>query len=108
MSPTRLPAGFEDLESLMGWSLETMSERSARRQASDFSELEAFYNAMLPRMRDVLAHLVKIGIDDAPPDAKALVHLAYSFAEVAPAVERFGRPDVPYGFDVARFVPRPD
>jgi hypothetical protein len=38
----------------------------------------------------------------------ALLHLAHSFAEVAPAVECFGQPAVSYGYDVARFIPGPE
>ncbi|MBQ30771.1 MAG: hypothetical protein CL434_13385 [Acidimicrobiaceae bacterium] len=108
MTPNTLPDAFADLGSWMEWSLPTMGERSAQRQACSISDLEAFYHAMLPRMADVLDFLAEMAPDDAPAEAMALLHLAHSFAEVAPAVECFGQPAVSYGYDVARFIPGPE
>jgi hypothetical protein len=50
-----LPEGFAELEPLVPWSLETEPERSAKRQASSMEELQALYDAVLPRAEEIFA-----------------------------------------------------
>ncbi len=101
-----LPQGFQDLEPFLDWSLATEGERSAKRQASSMIELRAFYAAMLARMEAMLAYLEQFSLDALPPDAKRLLLLTLSLAEVSPAVELFGQPSVVDGYDIARFTPQ--
>lgn len=103
-----LPVGFEDLESWLDWSLPTMAERSARRSASSMAELQAFYDAMLPRIESALTFLSQIPVGDATPEIQRLLDLTKSLAEVAPAVELFSEPTISYGYDVARFAADPE
>lgn len=107
MTAGTLPEGFADLETWCEWSLGTMAERSAKRTATSMAEIGAFYEAMLPRMEAVLSFLQQFTPEDPPGEVETLLNLAHSFAEVAPAVECFGQQTVPYGFDVARFIPGP-
>ena len=105
---TILPAGFEDLEPWMDWSLVTMDERSARRAASTMAEIEAFYAAVLPRLEAVLAYLADVAVGDERPENQRLLDLTKSLAEVAPAVELFFEPTISYGYDVSRFSADPE
>jgi hypothetical protein len=104
----RLPADFVDLEPWLEWSLPTMAERSARRGACDMEQLQAFYDALLPRMQEVLSFLSEIPVTDQTPENQRLLNLTKSLAEVAPAVELFGEPSISYGYDVARFAADPE
>ena len=104
----RLPSEFSDLEPWVEWALPTMAERSARRQASSMDQLQAFYDAMLPRMEAVLAHLAGIAVGDGDPENARLLDLTKSLAEIAPAVELFGEPTISYGYEVSRFTADPE
>ncbi len=98
-----LPPGFDDLAPWIDWALPTMAERSARRGNSPIDTIQAFYDAMLPRMDAVLAYLADVPLDDPDRANVRLLDLANSLAEVAPAVELFFEPTISYGYDVARF-----
>jgi len=100
----QLTAPFADLMPYLAWALPTERERSAKRQASTMAEINAFYQAMLPRMEAVLSYLAQHPLEHIPPDVQRLFYLALALAEVAPAVENYGQPSVVEGYDVARFV----
>jgi hypothetical protein len=100
-----LPEPFEDLVPYLAWSLPTERDRSAKRQASTMAEINTFYQAMLPRMEEVLPYLAQFPLENNPEDVQRLFYLALALAEVAPAVENFGQPSVVEGYDIARFVP---
>lgn len=102
MPESALPEAFRDLEPWLAWSLETEKERSDKRQASSMDELKAFYDAMLARMEAILSYLDQFSLDDLPADAQRLFLLALSLAEVAPAIEQFGQPQVVDGYDIQR------
>ena len=104
-----LPQGFEDLQPLLDWNLETMAQRRDRRMSSTMEELDSFYQGLLPHMDAVLEHLV--GVDMAGPideGSQALLNLSKSLAEVAPAVEQFFEPTISYGYEMDRFTPGPE
>jgi hypothetical protein len=106
MSDARLPEQFRDLEALGDvWILPTEGERHARRLTSNIAELRAFYDSLMPRIDDVLAYLSEFQLDNLTPEGRNLLSLACSLAEIGPAVERYGQPEVPDGFDSRRFLP---
>jgi hypothetical protein len=103
MSPQALPAEFSDLEPFLEtWGkLETAQERYLVRQQSRMADLQAFYDAIAPRIEQVLNHLDRFPIDtQLPRPEDTLFRLALALAEVTPAVEIYKQPEVP-------FVPRP-
>lgn len=102
MPKSGLPEAFRDLEPWLAWCLATEKERSDKRQASNLAELQAFYDAMLARMEDIFAYLEQFPLDGLPADAYRLFLLTLSLAEVAPAVEQFGQPQVIDGYDIQR------
>lgn len=104
MTQTQLPEPFRDLELHLAWSLPTERERSAKRQASSIATLRAFYDAIFPRMPDILPFLRSYGLDDVPADVYRLFLMTLSLAEIASAVENFEQANVIDGYDVARFV----
>jgi hypothetical protein len=93
MPERQLPEPFADLEPYLAWSLATEKERQQKRVSSSMGAIQAFYDAILPRMNAI------------PADAQRLLNLTFSLAEIAPAVEQFKQPSVADGYDATRFVP---
>jgi len=105
MTRQLLPERFAELEPFVSWSLATERERTAKRHTSDMAAIRAFYDAMLPRLGEILRYLDDFPPEDVPDEVRPLFLLALSLAEIAPAVENFGQPSVLDGYDYSRFIP---
>jgi hypothetical protein len=93
---TILPGEFADLEPFAAkWSLASEAERWDERLASTMDELQAFYDAMLPRVEPALAHLDRMPLDELPDDDVRLLRMIYSFVLISFAVELWRQPAVP-------------
>jgi hypothetical protein len=93
---SRLPATFTELEPFADtWCLATERERYARRMASTMDEMQAFYDAIVPRAEDAMAYLEEFPIDSLPEDALDLLFLLYSMIQVSFPVEVWRQPRVP-------------
>lgn len=102
-TPT-LPAAFADLERFVpAWTLDGEGPRNAKRLASDMAALRDFYDALLPRLPDIMAHLDAHPVESAPAPERALLLLALMFMEVSPAIELFHQPDVVDAFPMDRW-----
>lgn len=102
---TTLPKAFETLTPFIGWALPTQDERQRKRVRSSSGEIRAFYDAALPLLPKILAHVDRYPLGQLPEDARPVFWLALSLAEVAPHVELYkGDPLVPFSFDEARFI----
>ncbi len=98
-----LPEEWKDLERFGAWALPTETERSEKRLSSTMEEISEFYAAMHARMNAILPHLSRCDVNEMPEDAKQLLYLALSLAEIAPAVEWYNQPTVIDGFDRRRY-----
>ncbi len=88
MEMPMLPGEFGELEPYAGkWCRATENERWNERMASSMHELQAFYDAILPRIPDAIAYCDKFPLDDMPEDAVNLLRLVYSFILVSFPVE---------------------
>jgi hypothetical protein len=65
-------------------------------------EIQAFYDAILPRMDAIVEYLNQFPLDNLPERARPLSYLGYAFMDIAAAVELYGQPSVPDGFDATR------
>ncbi|HEX4017479.1 MAG TPA: hypothetical protein VHX15_12160 [Frankiaceae bacterium] len=90
-----LPATFADLEPYAAWSLPTEKERFTKRIATSMEELEAFYDAALPRLDDAVAFLDQFDLLALPADASRLIWMYYSLMTVSFPVEVWRQPRVP-------------
>jgi hypothetical protein len=95
MTAGRLPPEFADLERFAEWALPTERERYAKRLASTFDELQAFYDAAFPRLEDAAAYLEKLPLDDLPRDAAQLLQLTYSLINISFPIEAWRQARVP-------------
>lgn len=103
-SKQSLPDQFQDLNSFSErWALATERERNERRRSSTMEEIQGFYEAMLPRMDEIINYLNQYPLDGLPAEAKLLFYLALSLMEISPSVELFKEPDETGAFEAARF-----
>ncbi len=93
--PSALPSEFADLEPFADWALPTERERYAKRLASTMDEMQAFYDAALPRLEDAASYLEQLPLDDLPEDALHLLLLCYALINVSFPVEAWHQPRVP-------------
>jgi hypothetical protein len=101
----KLPEGFQDLEKYAAWALPSERERNRKRLSSSMPEIQELYDALVPRMEEMIGYLNQQSLDNMADDARRLFHLSLALAEIAPAVEFYQQPDVIDGFPPDRFVP---
>jgi hypothetical protein len=106
-SASQLPEQFKELQPLVddGWALRTERERNAKRLSSSMAEIRNVYDSLFPRMDEIVNYLNQCPLDDMPEEARTLLNLTLALAEVSPAVEFYGQPEVVYGFPPSRFLP---
>jgi len=93
---SHLPPQFADLEPWVSdWSLATENERYEKRENSTFDEIQAFYNAMVPRSDAATSYLDEIPLDQFSAQDKRLMYLLYSLVTIAFAVEVWKQPKTP-------------
>jgi hypothetical protein len=90
-----LPSDFADLEPYAGWAIPTERARYAKRLSSTMDELQAFYDAALPRMEAATAYLERYDVNDLPDDAKRLLWLYCALVTVSFPVEVWRQAKVP-------------
>jgi hypothetical protein len=93
---TMLPGEFAELEAFAAkWCLATEPQRYATRLATPMTELQAFYDAMVPHMAAAIDLCDQYALDDMPVAVVNLMHLIYSFINVSFPVEVWLQPRVP-------------
>ena len=106
MTYISLPTGFAELEKFVEyWAKETQMERLHQRLAAKMNKIREFYEAITPRLKDILACLDQYPLGRLPPEAERLFLLSLAAAQIAPAVELFKQPAVVCGFDAREFLP---
>jgi hypothetical protein len=95
MTMATLPADFADLEPFAAWAIPTEKARYAKRLSSTIEELQAFYDAALPRMEAATSYLEQFDMDELPDDAKNLLWLYCALVTVSFPVEVWRQPRVP-------------
>jgi hypothetical protein len=90
-----LPGAFADLEPFAGkWCIPTEAGRYAERLATAMPQMQAFYDAAFPRVRDAMAHLDQFPVHDLPDPELNLLRLVYSLVMVSLPVEVWNQPRV--------------
>ena len=90
-----LPDEFAELAPFVDWALDTWRERYDKRLASTMDEMQAFYDAMMPRLAEILEYCDAFDLHDLPDDARNLLLLAFSLCEASFPVEAWRQPRVP-------------
>ena len=89
------PADFADLEPFADWALPTERARYEKRLASTMDELQAFYDAVFPRLEAATPYLQQLSLDGISEEDKHLVWLFCSLVTVSFPVEVWRQPRVP-------------
>ena len=96
MAEPLLPREFSDLEPWVAdWCLDSEPERYAKRLSSSMDEIQAFYDAVFPRVEEAMTYLEKFPLDELPDDAFGLLKLLYSLIVMSFAVEIWKQPYIP-------------
>jgi hypothetical protein len=96
MTDRLLPEQFSDLEPFAAtWCLPTERQRFAQRMASTLDEMQAFYDALMPRAEDAIMYCDGFPLDAMPEDAQRLLQLLYSLIMVSFPVEAWRQPRIP-------------
>jgi hypothetical protein len=100
-----LPPAYADLEPFTAaWMLPDEKTRYDKLLATDMPELRAFYDAMLPRMEEIILYLNQFPLDAMPEDSRHLFDLAMTFMETAHPVDlRWKTTDIDDKFPADRF-----
>ena len=106
MADAALPDGFEDLALWLDWALEPERARTAKKTESSMEELRAFYDAMMPRMEEIIAYLDGVPSDERPAPAHRLYLITLSLVEVSNLVEIYKRREVIEACDPLHFNPQ--
>ncbi len=93
----QLPSEFSDLAEWSDWILASEQERYAKRLSSSMDEIQAFYDAVVGRIDDIMAYSSRILLDDGPvsDEDRNLAYLAFSFVTASFPVEAWKQPHVP-------------
>jgi hypothetical protein len=96
MTDRLLPDAFADLEPFAAtWCLPTERQRFAQRMASSMDEMQAFYDAFMPRAEDAVQYCDRFPLDAMPEEAARLLQLLYSLVMVSFPVEAWRQPHIP-------------
>ena len=99
-----LPAEFKALEPFTtSWVLADSRARAAARQGADYDAIKRFYDTILPMAPAILEYLDARSLGALDPADENLLKLMLSLAELGPAVEWYGSPQVVEGFPAERF-----
>ena len=96
MADTLLPAQFAALEPFAEkWCLATEGKRYAQRLASSMPDMQAFYDAVVPRAEEAISYCDQFPLAELPEDALNLLHMLYSMVLISFPVEAWGQPHIP-------------
>jgi len=90
-----LPGDYAELAEFSDWILETWRKRYEKRLASTIDEMQAFYDATMPRLDDIMAFLDTQPSSDLPDDVRNLTLLVAGLCEASLPVEAWRQPRVP-------------
>jgi hypothetical protein len=90
-----LPDEFSDLAPFAGWALPTERERYDKRVASTMEELQAFYDALFPRLEEAMEYIDRSPLDALPDNSLHLLRLCCALCTVSFPVEVWRQPRVP-------------
>ncbi len=92
---SRLPAEFSDLEPFADWALAGERARYQKRLASSMDEMQAFYDAVFPRLEAACEYLEQFPVDDLDEAGRNLLWICCSLVNVSFPIEVWRQARVP-------------
>lgn len=99
----QFPRRFDGLEPFSGWALRQRDARYKKRIRSSMEEIRAFYDALRPRIEEVVEYLDARPLDGLSDEESRLIWLALAWMDASRSIEVLGTPDVRYGLAADRF-----
>ncbi|AJP47629.1 hypothetical protein PG1C_02410 [Rugosibacter aromaticivorans] len=91
---------------IAAWGLPTTEHRLSKRLSSSMDEVRAFYDAMLPKLPEVIDYLNQFPLDGIPKNDNPLVWATLAMCEVDNAVNKWNRVVLDTGIDIRRMIPK--
>ena len=74
---------FSDLKEFMDeWGYADAHERLKKRSNAEFSDIKKFYDAVVPRLEEIIEFLNQYPVDDIPGEFRPLAYMALAACEV--------------------------
>ena len=102
------PSRFAALEPYKDFARETELDRAETINARPYSEIVAFYGAMLPLLPEALDYLNTFDVKLLPREEANLLRLCLAMVEASMAVELFEDTNPKYLMPIRRFFPEHD
>lgn len=99
-----LPMPFEDLAPFLDWALETERARIEKKVTASMGEVRSFYDAMMPRLKEILDYLESCFDQEMTPPDRRLFLLSLSLVEVSSLVELYRQRESIEACDPLRFL----
>ena len=97
MSETsQLPPIFAELAPFVAhWACPTTNERVRARSLLPQEDIQAFYDAMVPRLDEAIDYIDSVGLHTLTPEAATLTRLVLGLGQASIAIEIHGAPIKP-------------
>jgi hypothetical protein len=89
------PAAFADIEQYADWALPSEEDRYAKRLTCSMDQLQAFYDAVFPRLAESIDYLKGVALDGISDEDQRLLWLFSALVTVSFPVEVWRQPRVP-------------
>jgi len=103
---TQLPNEFKELEPFCDWALKQRDARYKKRIHSSMEVIRSFYDAVRPRIEEIVSYLNARPLDALNEEENRLLWLGLAWMDASRSVEVLGTPDVRYGLPAERFEVR--
>ena len=88
---------FSDLKEFMDeWGYADAHLRLNKRSNAGFSDIKKFYDAIVPRLEEIIEFLNQFPVDDIPEEYRPLAYLALAACEVDDPVNIWNSPELTY------------
>ena len=88
---------FSDLSGFIGtWGLETAPERLNNRSTANLSEMQAFYDAVTPRLEEIIEFLNQFPVNEIPEEFRPIANMALAVCEVDDAINLWKLSELEY------------
>jgi hypothetical protein len=97
--PETFPERYAALEPYADWVIPSMRGRVRKRVSSSLAEARSLYEAVAPRLEEILTYLDQFKMDQLPEREMRLLDLTLALAEIATCVEFYNSMSVPKGVE---------
>ena len=88
---------FSELKEFMDeWGDADAHQRLSKRTSAEFSDIKRFYDAVVPRLEEIIEFLNRFPVDDIPGEHRPLAWMALAACEMDDPVNVWKAPELAY------------